>query len=359
MLETTAEKKIDEARLGEFVGKLVSDAAITISSSLVLIGDKLGLYKAMAASGPLDSTGLAHLTGTSERYVREWLVNQAASGYISYDPATHLYSLPPEQAVALTEENSPFYVIGLIQIVTAMTKADARIIQAFRTGQGMGWGEHNHNLFEGTERLFRPGYIANLVSSWLPALEGVTARLEQGAQVADVGCGYGASTIIMAQAYPNSRFVGFDNHPPSIERARRAALEAGLADRVSFEVADSTDYPGQDYDLIAFFDCFHDLPDPAATARHTRQVLSAQGTVLIVEPMAGETVEANFNPVGQLFSGASTLCCTPNGLTGHGPALGTIATEKQLGEIITTAGFSHFKRAAETPFNRVFEVRSW
>ncbi len=356
MLETNGERKMDEAKLGDFVGKLVNDAATTISSSLVLIGDKLGLYKAMAANGPLDSAGLAQITNTTERYIREWLVNQAASGYIEYDPATRLYSLPPEQALALTAENSPFYVIGLIQIVTAMMKADAQIIEAFRTGAGMGWGEHNHNLFEGTERLFRPGYIANLVANWLPALEGVTAKLEKGVLVADVGCGYGASTIIMAQAFPNSRFIGFDNHLPSIERARRSATEAGLDSMVRFEVADSASYPGQNYELITFFDCFHDLPDPAATARHTHQALSARGTVLIVEPMAGETVEGNFNPVGRLFSAASTLCCTPNGLTGPGPALGAIATEKQLGEIIQTAGFSRFKRATETPFNRVFEA---
>ncbi len=357
MLETITEKKIDEARLGDFIGKLVNDAATTLSSTLVLIGDKLGLYQAMASNGPLDSTSLAHLTSTSERYIREWLVNQAASGYIEYDPATKFYNLPPEQALALTAENSPYYVIGLIQVVTAMTKADARITDAFRTGAGMGWGEHNHNLFEGTERLFKPGYIANLVANWLPALEGVTAKLEQGARVADVGCGYGASTIVMAQAYPESHFMGFDNHFPSLERARLAAEEAGVSGRVSFELADSTTYSGENYDLIAFFDCFHDLPDPVATARHTHQALSTNGTVLIVEPMAGEQVEDNFNPVGRLFSAASTMCCTPNGLTGQGPALGAIATERQMSDLIRTAGFSSFRRATETPFNRVFEVR--
>ncbi|MDB5081158.1 MAG: type 12 methyltransferase [Chloroflexi bacterium] len=357
MLETNTNRQVDEAKLGEFVGKLVSDAATTLSSALVLIGDKLGLYKAMADNGPLDSAGLARLTNTSERYIREWLVNQASTGYIEYNPATGMYSLPPEQALALTGENSPYYVIGLIQVVTAIMKADTRITEAFRTGAGMGWGEHDHNLFEGTERLFRPGYIANLVQNWLPALDGVNDKLTKGAMVADVGCGYGASTIIMAKAYPNSRFTGFDFHGPSIERARKAAEDAGLNGRVNFEVADSTSYPGQDYDLIAFFDCFHDLPDPVATARHTYQALSPRGTALVVEPMAGETVEANFNPVGSLFSAASTMCCTPNGLTGKGPALGAIVTEKQLSEIFKTAGFSSFRRATETPFNRVFEAR--
>ncbi len=356
MLETTA-KHIDEAKLSDFIGKLVSDAAATLSSSLVMIGDKLGLYKALSDNGPLDSIGLARLTGTSERYIREWLVNQAASGYIEYNPATRLYSLPPEQALALTGENSPFYVIGLVEVVTAMGKADARITENFKTGAGMAWGEHHHNLFEGTERLFKPGYLANLVANWLPTLEGVTEKLEKGAKVADVGCGYGASTIIMAQAYPNSRFFGFDNHAPSLERARQAAEEAGVAGRVTFEVADSTNYPGEDYDLIAFFDCFHDLPDPAATALHTHRAVATNGTVLVVEPMAGEKVEDSFNPVGRLFSACSTLCCTPNGLTGPGPALGAVSTERQLGDITMAAGFTRFRRATETPFNRVFEVR--
>ncbi len=357
MLDTGIDKKIDEAKLGNFVGKLVSDAATTLSSALVLMGDQLGLYKAMATSGPLDSTELARLTGTNERYIREWLINQAATGYLEYTPSTRLYSLPPEHAVALTEVNSPFYVIGLIQVATAMMKAESRIAEAFISGAGMPWGEHHHQLFEGTERTFRPGYIANLVASWLPSLEGVVAKLQAGAVVADVGCGYGTSTIIMAQAFPKSRFIGFDNHLPSIEHARQAAKEAGLGDRAIFEVADSTNYPGGSYDLIAFFDCFHDLPDPVSTARHTHQALSPQGTVLIVEPMAGEQVEENFNPVGRLFSAASTLCCTPNGLMGTGPALGAIATEKQLGQIVNSAGFSRFRRTTETPFNRIFEAR--
>jgi SAM-dependent methyltransferase len=355
-MSDTVTRTPDETKLGDFIGKLVNDAAITISSTLVMIGDKLGLYRAMADNGPVNPVILAGLTGTNTRYIREWLVNQAASGYIEYDPATGLYSLPPEQALALTGENSPFYVIGLLQVVTAMTKAETRITEAFQTGAGMGWGEHDHNLFEGTLRLFKPGYVANLVANWLPSLTGVTAKLERGAKVADVGCGYGASTILMAQAYPNSHFTGFDNHAPSIQQARQAALKAGVADRVTFETADSGGYPGTGYDLIAFFDCFHDLPDPAAAAAHARQALAKDGTLMVVEPMAGEQVEENFNPVGRLFSAASTLCCTPNGLTGPGPALGAIATEQQLGEIFREAGFNHFRRATETPFNRVFEI---
>jgi SAM-dependent methyltransferase len=355
---TTVTTPIDEAKLQAFLGKAVGDFGTAASAALVVIGDQLGLYRAMAGAGPLTSAELAQRTGTMERYVREWLVNQAAAGFLEYEPSTARYSLPPEHALALTDDTSPFYVGGGYQVITAVMKAQPRIAEAFRTGAGLPWGEQDPSLFEGTERFFRPGYEANLVSSWIPALDGVAAKLQAGATVADVGCGHGASTIVMAQAYPRSRFFGFDNHAPSIARARQAAAEAGVEKRVIFEVASAADFPGSDYDLIAYFDCLHDMGDPVGAIRHAREVLAPHGTVLIVEPMAGERVEDNFNPVGVVYSAASVLCCTPNALSaGHGTALGTIATEAQLREVVTTGGLSRFRRATETPFNRIFEAR--
>ncbi len=357
-MTTATTPSIDEAKLQAFLSKAVGDFGTAASAALVAIGDKVGLYKAMAGAGPLTSTELAERTGTVERYVREWLVNQAAAGFLEYDPASGRYTLPPEHALALTEESSPFYVGGGYQVITAAMKAQPRIAAAFRSGAGLPWGEQDPNLFEGTERFFRSGYMASLVSSWIPALEGVEAKLQAGATVADVGCGHGASTIVMAQAYPRSRFFGFDSHAPSIERAREAAAEAGVSEWVIFAVAGATDFPGRDYDLIAYFDCLHDMGDPVGAIRHARAALAPDGTALIVEPMAGERVEDNFNPVGVIYSAASVLVCTPNALaTGHGTALGTIATEAALREVVTAGGLSRFRRAAETPFNRIFEAR--
>jgi SAM-dependent methyltransferase len=354
----TATIAIEEAKLNAFLGKALGDFGTAASAVLVAIGDKLGLYRAMAGAGPLTSAELAERTGTVERYVREWLVNQAAAGYLNYDPATSRYTLPPEHALALTDETSPFYVGGGYQVITSMMKAQPRIADAFRTGAGMSWGEHDPGLFEGTERFFRPGYVANLISSWIPALDGVESKLRAGATVADVGCGHGASTIVMAQEYPRSRFFGFDNHAPSITRARQAAAEAGVADRVIFEVAGATSFPGSAYDLVAYFDCLHDMGDPIGAIRHASDVLAPDGTVLIVEPMAGERVEDNFNPIGVVYSAASVLCCTPNALaSGHGTALGTVATEARLREVVNSGGLSRFQRVAETPFNRIFEGR--
>ncbi len=357
-MSTATTTPIDEAKLQAFLGKAVGDFGTAASAALVAIGDKVGLYKAMAGAGPLTSAELAQRTGTVERYVREWLVNQAAAGYLEYDPSNGRYTLPPEHALALTDETSPFYVGGGYQVITAAMKAQPRIAEAFRSGAGLSWGEQDPDLFEGTERFFRPGYMANLVSSWIPALEGVEARLQAGATVADVGCGHGASTIVMAKAYPRSRFFGFDNHAPSIARARQAAAEVGVAERIIFEVASATDFPGRDYDLIAYFDCLHDMGDPVGAIRHARETLAPDGTALIVEPMAGERVEDNFNPVGVVYSAASVLVCTPNALSaGHGIALGTVATEAQLRAVVTAGGLSRFRRAAETPFNRIFEAR--
>jgi SAM-dependent methyltransferase len=350
----------DEAKLHAFMGKVVEDLAATFSSAMVLIGDKLGLYKAMAGAGPLTSVELAQRTATTERYVREWLLNQAAGGYLEYDPQTGRYRLPDEHALALADEHSPVFVQGGFQNALAMLKAEPRIAEAFRTGEGMPWGEHDSGLFLGTERFFGTLYAANLVSIWIPALHRVRAKLEAGATVADIGCGHGTSTILLAQAFPRSRFFGYDNHAPSIQHARQAAAEAGVTDRVTFESAAATEYPrqGLGYDLIAFFDCFHDLGTPIEAATHAAATLAKEGTVLLVEPMAGEHIEDNLNPVGRLFSAGSILCCTPNALASGGMALGNQATDQQLREAWHAGGLSSFRRAITTPFNRVFEVQA-
>jgi SAM-dependent methyltransferase len=311
----------------------------------------------MADGKPVTSTELAQRTGTFERYVRDWLINQAAGGVVEYDSATGRYRLPPEQAMALTDESSPAYVAGSFQLMLACLRSLPRVIENVRTGGGMFWGEHDGELFEGTERFFRPGYVGNLLGSWIPALDGVQEKLQAGGRVADVGCGHGASTIIMAQAFPNSRFIGFDFHEPSIERARAAAAEAGVADRTEFHLAEATDFPGGDYDLVAYFDCLHDMADPVSVARRAYQVLKADGVVMMIEPMAGEQVEGNFNPVGRLMSGASVMVCLQNAIAGGGKGLGTIATDQALADVFGEAGFTRFRRATETPFNRVFEAR--
>jgi 2-polyprenyl-3-methyl-5-hydroxy-6-metoxy-1,4-benzoquinol methylase len=350
---------IDQAKLEQLVGKAVGDLGAALTASLVVVGDKLGLFKAMARAGaPLTSEQLAQRTGTTERYVREWLNALAAAGYVTYDADSRRYSLTPEQTVALTEENNPAFVVGGFQAMTAAMKAAPKIIEGFRTGKGLGWHEHDTDLFEGTERFFRVGYRANLTTSWIPALHGVEATLKAGGTVADVGCGHGASTILMAQAYPQSRFVGFDYHRPSIERARERAQAAGVADRVQFEVAAAKDYPGKDYDFVACFDCLHDMGDPIGAAKHVRSTLRPSGTWMLVEPFAGDRVEENLNPVGRVFYAASTLICTPASLSQEvGMALGAQAGEARLREVIAAAGFRHFRRATQTPFNLVLEIR--
>jgi 2-polyprenyl-3-methyl-5-hydroxy-6-metoxy-1,4-benzoquinol methylase len=348
---------IDQIKLEAFMGRALGDIGSGISAALVMIGDKLGLYRALAA-GPATPAELARRTETTERYVREWLNNQAAGGYVEYDAATRTFSLTPEQATALADETSPAFLPGAFQVVAAAMRAEPRISNAFRTGAGLDWTEQDPILFEGTERFFRPGYAANLTQAWIPALEGVEAKLARGATVADVGCGHGASTIIMARAYPRSRFVGFDYHAGSIETARRRAREAGLAGRVRFEVATAQDFPGTGYDLVACFDCLHDLADPAGAARHVRAALAEDGTWLLVEPFAKDRLEENLNPVGRVFYGASTVFCVPCSLAGHGPALGAQAGEARLREIVVEGGgFSRFRRATETPFNLVLEAR--
>jgi SAM-dependent methyltransferase len=354
-MATTAQP-IDEAKLDEFMGRFVDDLGAALSAALVVIGDRLGLYRAMADGASVTAEELAQRTGTDARYVREWLSNQAAGGYVSY--ADGCFSLSPEQSLALAQEGSPAFVPGALQLATSLIKDEPKITEAFRTGAGVGWHEHNHDLFAGTERFFRPGYAANLISSWIPALDGVQAKLESGALVADIGCGHGASTILMAEAFPKSEFVGFDYHDGSIAVAREKASDAGLDGRVSFEVATAKGYPGEGYDLVAMFDCLHDMGDPVGAAAHVLETLGDDGTWMIVEPYAGDRLEDNLNPVGRIFYGASTLVCTPASRDQEvGLALGAQAGEARLREVATEGGFTRFRRATETPFNLVLEAR--
>jgi 2-polyprenyl-3-methyl-5-hydroxy-6-metoxy-1,4-benzoquinol methylase len=350
-------RPINENKMNEFLGKVVGDFGAALSSSLVYIGQKLGLYKVMASGGSTTPSELAAKTSTNERYIREWLLNQAASGYVDYDVASGRYSLSPEQAAALTDESSPFFVGGGFYVIKAMTHAVSKIEEAFKNGGGLLWGENDPDIFVGTERFFRPGYATHLIASWIPALTGIEPRLKAGAKVADIGCGHGSSTIIMAQAYPNSQFWGFDNHEKSIETARERAKEAGVSDRITFEVANASNFTHRQYELIAFFDCLHDMGDPVGACRRAHETLADNGSALIVEPMAGNTIEENFNIIGRTFSGASTLCCTANSMALKGPALGAVATEDAIRQTVLAGGFTEFRRATETPFNRVFEAR--
>jgi 2-polyprenyl-3-methyl-5-hydroxy-6-metoxy-1,4-benzoquinol methylase len=347
---------IDQAKLEAFMGQFVQDLGAAATGPLVVLGDKLGLYKAMADGTPVTPEELAERTGCRERYLREWLCQQAASGYVEYDAGA--FRLPPEHALALAHDDSPVFIPGAFQLLAAMTKDEPHITERFRTGEGMGWGEHDHDLFEGTERFFRPGYLANLVDAWLPSLDGVVEKLQAGARVADIGCGHGSSTILMAQAYPSSVFVGSDSHERSIEAARAAAARAGVSDRVTFEVTGAKDFGGGPYDLVCVFDALHDMGDPVGAARHVRSQLASAGTWLVVEPFAGDSVEENLNPVGRVFYAGSTMLCTPNSLSQEvGLALGAQAGEKRLAEVLHEGGFSRVRRTAETPFNLVLEVR--
>jgi 2-polyprenyl-3-methyl-5-hydroxy-6-metoxy-1,4-benzoquinol methylase len=350
--------EIDGAKLEAFMGRAVTDMGAIISAPLMLIGEKLGLYKAMAHAGPLTSQEVAERSGAAERYVREWLGNQAAGGYVTYDSASDRYTLPDEQALALADEDSPFYILGIYDSIASLYADEDQILEAFRSGEGMGWHEHDHRLFRGTERFFRPGYRASLVAEWIPALHGVQEKLERGAKVADVGCGHGASTVIMAQAFPNSEFFGFDYHEPSIQRAREAASEAGVDDRITFATAAAKEYPGTGYDLVTVFDCLHDMGDPVGASRHVLETLDSDGTWMIVEPFANDHVEENLNPVGRVFYGASTVICTPASLSQEvGLALGAQAGEARLSDVVQQGGFTRVRRATETPFNLILEAR--
>ncbi len=351
-------RNIDPGRLNSFLGSMLDDMGATLNAALVVVGDRLGLYKVLAGLGPADPATLARRTNTAERYVREWLAAQAASGYVSYDADTNKFWLEPEQAMVFAQESSPAFLAGFFEIAEAAFRATPKVVEAFRTGRGVGWHEHHRCLFCGTERFFRTSYRHHLIGEWLPALDGVVAKLERGATVADVGCGHGASTILMAQAYPASRFFGFDYHPPSIEAARNAADAAGVADRVHFEVASAKEFPARGYDLVAFFDCLHDMGDPVGAAAHVHAALAADGTWLIVEPFAHDRMADNLNPVGRIYYAASTMICTPASLSQEvGLALGAQAGELRLREAVTAGGFTRFRRATETPFNLVLEAR--
>jgi SAM-dependent methyltransferase len=348
---------IDEAKLQQLLGKMLGEAGAALGIGLVLLGDKLGLYKALAASGPLTAAEIASRTGSAARYVREWAAAQAAGGYINFDPTTERFSISPEQAAILADENGPAFFPAMFEIAAAAARDLPKLEAAFRSGGGVGWHEHDPCLFSGTERFFRPGYAMHLVPEWIPALEGVKSKLERGARVADVGCGHGASTVLLAKAFPNSQFAGFDYHEASLQRAREAARESGVGDRIVFERASAKGFAGT-YDLVAFFDCLHDMGDPVGVAAHVRSTLKPDGTWMVVEPFAGDRMADNLNPIGRVFYSASTQICVPASLSQEvGLALGTQAGEKKLRATILSGGFSSVRRAAATPFNLVLEAR--
>ena len=356
--QTTAEALVDEQALHELLGRAIVDFGGASTAALVVIGDRLGLYRALAAHGPLTSAELAARTGTAERYVREWSNAQAASHYVTYDPKTGRYSLTPEQALAFADEDSPAFIIGGFQTAISAGKILDRLTEAFQTGAGIGWHEHDHGVFHGVERFYRSGYVGHLVQTWIPALDGVEAKLVVGARVADVGCGHGASTILMAQAYPASQFVGFDYHQASIDEANARARQAGVAKNCKFVAAGAQDYPGKGYDFVTTFDALHDMGDPAGASRHVLSTLAPDGSWMIVEPYAGDRVEENLNPVGRAYYAASTLICTPCSLAQDvGLALGAQAGEGRMRAVVTGAGFKRFRRALSTPFNLIFEAR--
>jgi SAM-dependent methyltransferase len=354
----TPELKVDSAKLMSFLGKALNDMGAAFQTALIIIGERLGLYRAMAGAGPLSPAELAAKTETNERYVREWLCAQAASGYVEYDAKSGKFRLPDEQALLLAVNTGPAYLPAAYQIIASTVMDEAQLRETFKTGFGFGWHQHCAALFEGTERFFRPGYVANLTSSWIPALNGVEAKLKAGGRVADIGCGHGASTILMAQAYPKSTFIGYDYHAPSIGHARAAAREAGVTDRVKFEVAESKNYPGAGFDLVAFFDSLHDMGDPVGAAKHVHSTLKPDGTWMIVEPFANDRIEDNLNPVGRVFYAASALICTPASRSQEvGLALGAQAGEARLHRVVTEGGFTRFRRATETPFNLILEAQ--
>jgi SAM-dependent methyltransferase len=348
---------VDMDKLNSFLGQFVGDLGAAVHAGMVVIGEKLGLYKALAPE-PMTSAELAAKTKTDERYVREWLSSQAAGGYITYNEKTDKFSLTEEQAFTLADEDSPAYLPGAFQLALGSLNAVPRIAESFRTGAGMGWHEHDEGVFHGCEKFFRPGYAANLVSAWIPALHDVREKLESGARVADVGCGKGASTLLLAKAFPKSKFYGFDYHDKSIEGARETAKREGLADRVTFEVAKAKEFPGKDYDFVAVFDCLHDMGDPIGAAKHVHQSLSKDGTWMIVEPFANDELKDNLNPVGRVYYSFSTLLCTPCSRSQEvALCLGAQSGEKRMREVVSSAGFSRFRRATETPFNIVYEAR--
>ena len=358
MTTTDTTVQVDQDALTAFVFRAVEEVGAALNCALVVMGDELGYYRTLAHDGALTPAELAERTGTDEHYTREWLNAQAAGSFATYDPETGRYALSPEQAVALSDESSPFFLPGLFQIAHGTTRDAPAILAAARTGKGHGWHEHNTDVHVGCERFFRPGYAANLVDSWLPALDGVVDKLRRGARVADIGCGHGSSTILMAQAFPRSTFLATDYHRESIETALQRARTAGVADRIRFDIADATRTGGEGYDLVTMFDSLHDMGDPVGAARQVRSIVADDGTWMIVEPAAGDRVEDNLNPVGRTYYGFSTLLCTPASLSQPvGRALGTQAGPARIEGVVTEAGFAHFRVAAQTPFNNVYEVR--
>ena len=348
---------LDMNKLQAFVGQFVNDLGAAGHAGMVVIGEKLGLYKALA-TGPMTSAELAAKTKTDERYLREWLSSQAAGGYITYDDKTDKFSLSPEQAFTLANEDGPAYLPGAFELAVGSLAAVPRIAESFRTGAGMGWGEHDQGVIHGCEKFFKSGYVANLMTSWIPALDGVQAKLEKGATVADVGCGKGASTLLMAQAFPKSTFFGFDYHDGSIEGARASAAKQGMGDRVTFGLASAKGFTGK-YDLVTVFDCLHDMGDPEGAARHVLEMLNPDGAWMIVEPFAHDHLEKNLNPVGRVFYSASTMICTPASRAQEvGACLGAQAGEARMRKVVTSAGFKNFRRATETPFNLVYEAKA-
>lgn len=346
---------VDMGKLEPLIGKMVSELGAAANGALVIVGDKLGLYKALARNGPQTPAGLAGATGTHERYVREWLAAQAASGYLDYDAADNTFSLSPEQAAVLADEDSPVFMLGGFSSLAAVYADEPRLAQAFKTGKGIGWGDHCNCLFCGTERFFKPGYRAHLVQEWIPALDGVMEKLTAGARVADVGCGHGASTRIMAEAFPHSRFTGIDFHEASIAVARQTTNGAA---NIDFQVARAQDYAGEDFDLVTIFDALHDMGDPVGAVRHARETLKDDGTLMLIEPMAGDRLSDNLNPVGRIYYAFSTSICIPASLNQEiGAALGAQAGEARLREVLDEAGFGRVRRAIETPFNMVLEAR--
>jgi SAM-dependent methyltransferase len=352
-------RPIDPDKLNALLGQAVHDMGAALHAPLIVIGDKLGLYRSMGDGVPVTAAQLAQRTGTAERYIREWLNANAAGNFVEYDSAGDTYFMTPEQALALAQDDTPIHLPGFYHMLASLMKDEEKITEIYRTGKGMGWHEHEKGLFEGCERFFRPTYLANLVSSWIPALDGVEAKLKAGARVADIGCGHGASTLLMAKAYPNSRFFGFDYHAPSIEIARKKAAAAGVTERVNFDVAPSKAFPGKDYDLVAFFDCLHDMGDPAGASKHVRESLAPVGTWMIVEPFAHDTIAANLNPVGRIMYSASASVCVPCSLSQEvALGLGAQAGPAKIETVVRDGGFTRFRKATETPFNMVFEARA-
>jgi SAM-dependent methyltransferase len=348
---------VDTKKMEQFLGKFVCDLGAAVHAGMVVIGERLGLYKALA-EGPLTAAELAASTRTDERYIREWLASQAAGGYVTYNPETQKFGMTEEQVLTLAREDGPAYMPGAFELALGSLAAVPRITEAFRSGAGMGWGEHEEGVYHGCEKFFRPGYAANLVDSWIPALDGVEDKLSRGAKVADVGCGKGASSILMAKAFPNSHIYGFDYHDKSIEAARLSAKREGVADRVTFEVASAKEFPGRGYDFVAVFDCLHDMGDPVGAAAHVRAALNNDGSWMIVEPFANDDLKDNLNPVGRVYYSFSTLLCTPCSRSQEvGLCLGAQAGEKRMQSVISSAGFSRFRRATQTPFNLVYEAR--